>query len=236
MIRSGENVIEGIPVEVVRKRIRRINIRIHSDGRVSLSVPKWWYPPSESESRQRCPSRGATLKEAETFLKSKWGWVLKTRSEVLSRPPVVRAPVTDEECKALMVTLKELNDEWSKRLGETNVIWKIRRMKTLWGSCHFRKRHIVYSAELAHVPRPMIEYVVVHELTHLKAHNHGSQFYALMDERLPGWKLLRRKLNKRDFGEKAFDAPHRDLSPMRPVRFVQGDLFSECKPIWNGEN
>ena len=220
MIRSGENVIEGIPVEVVRKRIRRINIRVHSDGRVSLSVPKWW----------------ATLKEAEAFLKSKWGWVLKTRGEVLSRPPIVRAPVTDEERKALVDTLAELNDEWAVRLGEPNVTWKIRRMKTLWGSCHFRKRHIVYSAELAHVPRPMIEYVVVHELTHLKAHNHGSQFYALMDERLPDWKLLRRKLNNRDLGENPTAVPHPEPSPARPVRLVQGDLFSDCKPIWNGEN
>ena len=220
MIRSGENLIDRIPVEVVRKRIRRINIRVHSDGRVSLSVPKWW----------------ATLKEAESFLKSKWGWVLKTRSEVLSRPPVVRAPVTDEERKALVDTLAELNDEWAVSLGEPNVTWKIRRMKTLWGSCHFRKRHIVYSAELAHVPRPMIEYVVVHELTHLKAHNHGSQFYALMDERLPDWKTLRRKLNKRDFGEKPALAPPSEEISVKPITYVQGDLFSDCKPIWNGRN
>ena len=121
-------------------------------------------------------------------------------------------------------------------MEEDDVTWKIRRMKTLWGSCHFRNRYIVYSAELAHVPRPMVEYVVVHELTHLKAHNHGPQFYALMDERLPDWKTLRRKLNKRDFGEKASGIPHPELSPARPVRLVQGDLFSECKPIWNGEN
>ena len=186
MIRSGDNLIDGIPVVVVRKRIRRINIRIHSDGRVSLSVPKWW----------------ATLKDAEAFLKSKWGWVVKTRSELLSRPPIVRMPVTDEERTSLMALLKELNDVWSARLGEADVTWKIRRMKSLWGSCHFRKRCIVYSTELAHVPRPMVEYVVVHELTHLKAHDHGPRFYALMDERLPAWKTLRRKLNKRDFGEK----------------------------------
>ena len=202
-----------IPVEVIRKRIRRINIRIHSDGLVTLSVPKW----------------RVTLKEAESFLKSKWQWVEKTRGEMLSRPPVARSPVTDRECKALMGTLKELNDEWSARLGETNVTWKIRRMKTLWGSCHFRKHHIVYSMELAHVPKPMIEYVVVHELTHLKVHNHGPQFYALMDERLPNWKLLRRKLNKPDFGENPAAVPHPEPIPQRPPKLVQGDLFSDCK-------
>ena len=206
MIRSGENLIEGVPVEVVRKRVRRINIRIRSDGRVSLSVPKWW----------------VTLKEAEAFLRSKWSWVVKTRSEVLSRPPVVRAPVSEEERKTLVSTLKELNDEWTVRLGEPGVTWKIRRMKSLWGSCHFRKRHIVYSTELAHVPRAMIEYVVVHELSHLKAHDHGPRFYALMDERLPNWKLLRRRLNKRDFGGKSPDVTQHEPP-------LDGSSSSSCR-------
>ena len=42
-----------------------------------------------------------------------------------------------------------------------------------------------------------MEYVVVHELTHLRAPNHGPAFYALMDARLPGWRQLRRRLNGR---------------------------------------
>lgn len=184
MIRSGENLIDGIPVDVERKRIRRINIRIKSDGRVALSVPKWW----------------ATLGEGEAFLRSKWSWVMKTRSEMLSRPAVVRAPVTDEERLALIALLQELNGLWTERLQEPGVTWKTRRMKTLWGSCHFRRRHIVYSTELAHYPRELVEYVVVHELTHLKAPDHGRRFYALMDERLPGWKILRRRLNRRGIG------------------------------------
>ena len=80
-----------------------------------------------------------------------------------------------------------------------------------------RKRQITYNAELARVPRELVEYVVVHELTHLKAANHGPRFYALMDERLPGWKLLRRKLNKREFEPKL-------PPPPKPVRFVQSDF------------
>lgn len=184
MIRSGENLIDGIPVDVERKRIRRINIRIKPDGRVALSVPKWW----------------ATLAEGEEFLKSKWRWVVKTRVEVLSRPTVAQTPVSDEERMALAGLLEELNQQWSARLQEPDVTWKLCRMRTLWGSCHFRSRKIVYSTELARVPREMVEYVVVHELTHLKVHDHGPAFYALMDERLPGWRLLRRRLNKRAYG------------------------------------
>ena len=63
MIRSGENVVNGVPVDVERRRVRRVSIRVKPDGRVLLSVPKW----------------GATLRDAEAFLLSKWKWVLKTR-------------------------------------------------------------------------------------------------------------------------------------------------------------
>ena len=180
MLHSGENTVDGIPVDVERKRIRRINIRVKPDGRVHLSVPKWW----------------ATLKDGEQFLLSKWGWVVKTRQEALSRLAAARPPCTDEEIAALKALLAELNDAWSRRLGEAGVAWKVSRLKSVWGSCRFCRRSITYNAELARVPREQVEYVVVHELTHLKAPNHGPEFYRLMDERLPGWKALRRQLNK----------------------------------------
>ena len=180
MLHTGENFVGGVPVDVERKRIRRINIRVKPDGRVHLSVPKWW----------------ATLKDGEQFLLSKWGWVAKTRAEVLARPAASRSPCTDEEVEALRALLAELNDAWARRLCEPGVTWRIRRLKSAWGSCRFRRRSITYSSELARAPRAHVEYVVVHELTHLKAPNHGPAFYRLMDERLPGWKTLRRDLNR----------------------------------------
>ena len=69
-------------------------------------------------------------------------------------------------------------------------------------------------------------YIVVHELTHLKAANHGPRFYALMDARLPGWKELRRRLNRRDFANRgAADAPRPDFAADVPRgRIVQGEF------------
>ncbi len=182
MIHSGENVVDGVPVDVTRKRIRRINIRVKENGRVALSVPKWW----------------ATLREGEEFLRSNWGWILKVRAQLLANPTPARPTVTAEELSALTAVIDELSRLWAGRLQEDCVTWRLRRMKTLWGSCHFRRRHIVYNTELARVSRELVEYVVVHELTHLQAHDHGPRFHALMDERLPGWQALRRQLN-RDF-------------------------------------
>lgn len=181
MFRTGRNFIDGIEVDVVRKRVRRINIRIAPDGVIHLSIPSW----------------GSSIAEGEAFLRANWKWAVAARAKTLARRAPVRAPLTPEELNSFTSTISELHDAWCARLGETGVTWKLRTMKTLWGSCHFRKRHITYNRELARAPRELVEYVVVHELTHLRVPNHGPAFYALMDARLPGWRLLRRQLSRR---------------------------------------
>ena len=204
MIHSGGNFINGVPVDVERKRVRRISIRVKSDGRVAVSVPKG----------------GATLAEAEAFLRSKWKWVLKVRAETLARPPsAAGAPPTGDEVAALSALLGDLTARWAARLGEHGVTWKVRAMKTLWGSCHIVRRRITYNRDLAKVPRELVEYVVVHELTHLKAASHGPRFYALMDARLPGWKDLRRRLNKREFWQRGAAEATRGRIPQPELAF-----------------
>ena len=185
MLHSGHNEIDGVPVEVVRKRIRRINIRVTADGTVCLSLPKWW----------------GTLRQGEAFLREKWKWVQKVRGEALARPAATRVPVTEAELEALRTLLGDLNDKWAVRVREFNVKWEIRKVSSLWGSCRWGSRRITYNAELARAPRDLVEYVVIHEYTHFAAHNHGPRFYALMNERLPGWQVLRRRLNRREWGE-----------------------------------
>ena len=182
MFKTGRNFIDGIPIEVERKSIRCINMRVAQDGVIHLSVPKRW----------------ATIADGEAFLRSKWKWAVATRAKLLSRGAAVRAPVGEEERAAFAELLGAMHAEWCARLGEYGVEWRVKSMKSLWGSCHIRRRSVVYNAELVRAPRELVEYVVVHELTHLKVSNHGPRFRALMDERLPGWSVLRRRLNKRD--------------------------------------
>ena len=217
MLHSGHNEIEGVSVEVVRKRIRRINIRVAADGTVCLSVPKWCYPPRRSRAAEGCGYSGATLRQGEEFLREKWQWVKKARAEVLARPAATRAPVTEAELEALRTLLGELNDKWAVRVREFNVKWEIRKVSSLWGSCRWGSRRITYNAELARAPRDLVEYVVVHEYTHFAVHNHGPRFYALMDERLPGWLTLRRRLNRREWGETRQDSPQPPRVAPEPV-------------------
>ena len=209
MLRSGQNEREGVAVEVVRKRVRRISIRIAGDGTVRLTIPL----------------RGATLRQGEDFLRAKWAWVKKARAEVLARPAVARAPVTDRELEALRTLLGELNAAWVERLGEAGVTWRIRAVKSVWGCCHWRSRRITYNAELAHAPREQVEYVVVHEFTHFWVHDHGPAFRALMDERLPGWQILRRRLNRREWSSSAAPvAPPPRTAPVA-TKLVQTEFW-----------
>lgn len=86
-------------------------------------------------------------------------------------------------------------DKLCKKFGEATVDWQVKRMHSRWGSTSRQKRSIIFNSELARVPFDCIEYIIVHELTHLKVDNHGRLFEKFMDVRLPHWRMLRKKLN-----------------------------------------
>jgi predicted metal-dependent hydrolase len=72
--------------------------------------------------------------------------------------------------------------------------WKARVLKRSWGSCSGKGR-LNLNIELVSAPLPCIDYVILHELCHLKEHNHSPRFYKLIDKVCPDWKLLRKELN-----------------------------------------
>jgi predicted metal-dependent hydrolase len=71
----------------------------------------------------------------------------------------------------------------------------IRTMKRRWGSCS-NKGIITLSTELVKLSDLYIEYVITHELCHLKHHNHGPNFYKLLSDVFPEWKTVRKELRK----------------------------------------
>lgn len=96
---------------------------------------------------------------------------------------VLRARYT--ECLASLTRLQ---------LPEANSL-RVRRMRTRWGSCS-KSRNITLNPELIYAPKDCIDYVITHELCHLREMNHGPRFSRLMDRALPGWKELRVRLNR----------------------------------------
>ena len=70
----------------------------------------------------------------------------------------------------------------------------IRQMQTRWGSCTPEGK-IILNLKLIQVPKAYIDYVVMHELCHLKEHHHGRRFYELLNRVMPNWREQRKRLN-----------------------------------------
>ena len=80
-------------------------------------------------------------------------------------------------------------------LGVQAASWGIKRMKTKWGACNVDARRIWLNLELAKKPVQCLEYLIVHELTHLIERHHNDRFVSLLDRHLPHWRRHRQELN-----------------------------------------
>lgn len=76
----------------------------------------------------------------------------------------------------------------------------VQRMRTKWGSCNASARHIRLNTELAKKPPECLEYILVHEMAHLRYPTHGPRFVELMDALMPQWRNLRELLNQLPLG------------------------------------
>ena len=80
-------------------------------------------------------------------------------------------------------------------VGKYAALWRIRAMKTRWGSCNVRTAAITLNLQLAQYEVRALRYVITHELTHLWVRGHDALFYARMDRYFPNWQNVRRELN-----------------------------------------
>lgn len=85
--------------------------------------------------------------------------------------------------------------KWQLIIGKEVSEWGVKRMKTRWGTCNINKKRIWLNLELAKQPEACLEYVVVHEMTHLLERNHNSRFRNLLDGFLPNWQEIEDILN-----------------------------------------
>ena len=92
--------------------------------------------------------------------------------------------------------IEPLIQQWQQRLGVTATFVGIKRMKTKWGSCNPNTGRIWLNLELVKKPPECLEFIIVHQLTHLLERHHNERFMALMYQHLPKWPEYRRTLNK----------------------------------------
>ena len=73
--------------------------------------------------------------------------------------------------------------------------WQTKYMTTRWGTCNTKTGKLWFNLQLAKKPIECLEYVILHELIHLKIKNHGKEFISMMDDFMPYWRDVRKKLN-----------------------------------------
>ncbi len=110
-------------------------------------------------------------------------------------------PNTTLENRALVVNdwyrlhlknkIPDLLSKWQPITGKQVSDWRVKKMKTKWGSCNIESKRIWINLELAKKSPECLEYILVHELVHLHERHHNDNFMKLMDKFLPNWRLSR---------------------------------------------
>jgi predicted metal-dependent hydrolase len=108
-----------------------------------------------------------------------------------------RKEILDEWYRA---QLKELVpkyiSKWEKSMEVKVNQFGIKKMKTKWGTCNIEAHRIWLNLELAKKPISCLEYIIIHEMTHLLERNHNTRFVALMNRFMPNWKDVKDELNR----------------------------------------
>lgn len=214
--------ISGIDVVIRRKKMKYIRVLVKRDCTVAVSAP---FKVSDSTIDEFVISKKEWIleniqrysemnKEKSNILENGGRMFLLGRSYPLT---VIKGPdhtivsddgiliMTDNDDltefadslyrSELKKILPDIVDRLESITGLSCSGWTVRKMKSRWGSCNTRTHHLSFSLYLAMKPIECIEYVVLHELIHMAAPNHGPDFKSLMTEYMPDWKERRKLLN-----------------------------------------
>lgn len=189
-VRLEQLVASGETVLVIRKRIANVYLRVKPpDGHLEVTAP-------------------VTIGDDQirAFIDGKRRWIAATRERLTRSRDVYARPGADDQLqpgrseaeakRILQERLPTLLDRWVPVVGRQPGRISLRKMKTRWGSCTPATASIRLNTDLAWLDPDLLEYVLVHELTHLYEHGHGPGFRARMNRYMPDWTERRRRLNR----------------------------------------
>lgn len=97
--------------------------------------------------------------------------------------------------KELRKELLKLIPKWEKIMSVEVSDFKIKKMKTKWGSCNPEKKRIWINLELIKKPPKHLEYIIVHEMLHFFEKTHNVRFKTLLSQYMPEWESVQKSLN-----------------------------------------
>jgi predicted metal-dependent hydrolase len=174
------------PHFVRHKRAKRYVIRVRIDGSVRVTIPRW-----------------GSKREARAFADAQRAWILeqqKTVAGVREAHPQPMAPgrsreLREQASRELPARLLELAARFDLTVSRIS----IRNQRWRWGSCS-RQGHICLNWRLVDMPPDVRDYVLIHELMHLRRMDHSPKFWALVAAACPEYQRARRWLREQARG------------------------------------
>lgn len=159
--------------KLIRSHRKTISLKVLDDGALEVRSPLF-----------------VSRRTIDNFVLSHTAWIDKQRIRKKQRLAEHEA-LTKEKINELKLKAKEILPKkvqyYSALMGLKPNSVKITSAKKRFGSCS-SKGGICFSYRLMLYPNDAIDYVVVHELAHLKHHNHSKQFYELVRQYIPNYK------------------------------------------------
>jgi predicted metal-dependent hydrolase len=135
--------------------------------------------------------------EVERLLAEKRLWLEEQRQRQVPQLGLDRLAVSESEARiGAREVISALAEEEAERLGVAYRRIRIGDQRTLWGSCSSAGT-LSFNWRLLLAPLEVLDYVVVHELCHLRVPNHSKSFWALVERSRPGWRKQRDWLRDR---------------------------------------
>ncbi len=175
-------IVEDVVINITRKKMKHLRVVVS---------------PGMGQVRVSAPIR-MSEKSIHDFVVSKLPWIKK---HLASEVPQPHMPIDVSQRQKLYEDIAQLVEKYEKIMGVSVAEFRIKHMKTRWGTCNTRARRIWINAELARKSSHCLEYIVVHEMVHLFERRHNARFKSLMDTFLPSWRQYQHALNKGVMGQ-----------------------------------
>ncbi len=127
----------------------------------------------------------------------KLGWFSIRRVRRVRRSRTRTSSTTkhyDEHKERARILVHDRLIHWNQFYGHTYKRVAIRNQRSRWGSCS-TKQNLNFNYRLVFLPIELVDYVVVHELCHLKHFNHGPEFWLAVAEQIPNYELHKEALH-----------------------------------------
>jgi predicted metal-dependent hydrolase len=135
--------------------------------------------------------RSMSRAEVDRVLTEKQRWIVEQRRQQVPRLGLERFAVSESEARlGARELVSALAEEEAELLGLSYQRIRIGDQRTLWGSCSARGT-LSFNWRLVLAPLEVLDYVVVHELCHLRVPNHSKRFWKLVEGRRPRWREQR---------------------------------------------